>query len=451
MRGTTHQPSSAFRHEALLYAGEDEFVGGTVAFIRAGLEAGEPILVVVRARKIDLLRQSLGADATAVEFADMAEVGTNPARIIPAWRDFVATHAGRGRPPRGIAEPIWAERNPDELVECQGHESLLNLAFEGAPAWRLLCPYDTATLPPAVIEEGRRSHPFIVQRGAESRSRVYRGLDAIDDAFTAPLDEPVGKPPELRFRKGLLDAVRRLVARQSAGARLPVGRTEELLIAVDEVATNSLVHGGGEGRLRVWQESDALVCEIRDRGRIGDPMVGRVRPATEEERGRGLWLANQLCDLVQIRSFPTGVVVRLHMRVPPAAPEPGGFRILMIEDDADFVDLYRIGLSRAGHVVRWAPDGDQGLVLARGWRPDLILLAMRLRGRSGVDLLRRLREDPGTRTLPVVVLSNYDEREMGFEPGASGALEWMIKTDVTPGHVSEWIERHLARHGEAVG
>jgi MEDS: MEthanogen/methylotroph, DcmR Sensory domain len=64
-------------------------------------------------------------------------VAANPARIIPAWRDFVASVDGRGHA-RGIGEPIWAERTPAELVECQRHETLLNLAFAGVPAWWLL-------------------------------------------------------------------------------------------------------------------------------------------------------------------------------------------------------------------------------------------------------------------------------------------------------------------------
>src|SRR5437868_3363988 len=100
----------AFRHEALLYAGEDEFVERNAAFIREGVAADEPVLVVVDAAKIDLLREELGddADPAVVQFADMADVGRNPARIIPAWREFVSQRAGERGAVRGIGEPIWA-------------------------------------------------------------------------------------------------------------------------------------------------------------------------------------------------------------------------------------------------------------------------------------------------------------------------------------------------------
>ena len=58
-----------------------------------------------------------------------------------------------------------------------------------------------------------------------------------------------------------------------------------------------------------------MLCEISDRGRFDEPLAGRVRPAPDQPDGRGLWLVNQLCDLVQIRSSPAGNVVRLHMAV----------------------------------------------------------------------------------------------------------------------------------------
>jgi hypothetical protein len=73
----------------------------------------------------------------------------------PVALEFVG--AAGGRPVRGSGEPIWPERTAAELVECERHESLLNLAFAGAPAWWLLSPYDTEALSAAIIDEARRS------------------------------------------------------------------------------------------------------------------------------------------------------------------------------------------------------------------------------------------------------------------------------------------------------
>jgi anti-sigma regulatory factor (Ser/Thr protein kinase) len=306
------QTTETFRHEALLYDGEVGFLTGTLPFIRGGVAAGEPVLVVVSAAKIGLLRSALGGDADRVAFADMADVGANPARIIPAWHDFVAAIDGGGSA-RGIGEPIWAERTPDELVECQRHETLLNLAFAGVPAWTLLCPYDTGALTHDVLEEAERSHPFVSEGGVARRSAAYRGLDQVAEPFATPLPDPPGPPTELGFGSGSLAGLRDLVSRHAAAAGLDPSRAADLVLAVDELATNSLRHGGGRGTLRIWRDGGALVCEVRDAGRIDNPMAGRERPPTERDGGRGLWMVNQLCDLVQLRSFPDGATVRVHM------------------------------------------------------------------------------------------------------------------------------------------
>ena len=86
----------------------------------------------------------------------------------------------------------------------------------------------------------------------------------------------------------------------------------DFVSAVNEIATNSVRHGGGAGHLRLWSEDRTLVCEVADRGTIDDPLVGRRRPDPRRPGGFGHWIANQLCDLVQVRSSARGTVVRLH-------------------------------------------------------------------------------------------------------------------------------------------
>jgi anti-sigma regulatory factor (Ser/Thr protein kinase) len=301
-----------FSHEALLYDGPAQFLDGTLPFLRDGLARDEGMLVALPADRIARLERELGEDAERVSFADMAELGRNPARIIPAWRDFLDEQAAAGRPFRGIGEPIWAGRTPGELVECQHHESLLNLAFDVGPAWRLLCPYDTDALPQDVIQEAQRSHPSLWQDGVGCASPSY----VTPEATLSEGDDLPPPPPEahrLAFTGERLSDLRKLVARCAGSASLGPERTSDLVLATSEVATNSILHGGGEGTLAIWQEPGALICEVRDRGRITDPLVGRERPSPDKLRGRGIWLVNQLCDLVQIRTTPSGSVVRLRM------------------------------------------------------------------------------------------------------------------------------------------
>jgi anti-sigma regulatory factor (Ser/Thr protein kinase) len=311
---TTSVPATEtfFRHEAFLYAGETEFLDGAMQFIRGGLEADEPTLVVVDADKIEGLCAGLDVDADRVHFADMDVVGENPALIIPAWQAFVDEHRGTGGRVRGIGEPISSRLDPEQLVEAQHHESLLNLAFDDAPAWWLLCPYDTHALAGEVIDEARRSHPYIWRDGRHRTSDTFRDIESMVASLAAPLPEPEVPSRTFSF-EGLssLPLVRHFVADIAATAGLDAMTTVEFVAAVHEVAANSIEHGGGRGVLRGWRHGDSVVCEVRDHGYIDQPLAGRESPTLDAEGGRGLWLANQFCDLVQIRSSETGSVVRL--------------------------------------------------------------------------------------------------------------------------------------------
>lgn len=314
-KSRAHFEDEPFRHEALFYAGEAEFVDATASFIHDGLAAGEPTLVAVVPPKIDVLKSPMGPSADGVLFADMAEIGRNPARIIPIWREFVDRHAEKGRSVRGIGEPIWAARTPEELVESQRHESLLNLALAGDPAW-ILCPYDTASLGRSVLDEAEKSHPFVRHGGVAEGSSTCLN----QDEWAAPFDKPLSQTPEdassTIVEEGDLSRMRAMVFGQAVRTGLKRSKADDLVIAVNEVATNSIRHGGGRGTLKLWNDGSSIVCEVRDEARIDKPMIGRERPSAGQEGGFGLWLVNQLCDLVQIRTFEDGSVVRMHMRLP---------------------------------------------------------------------------------------------------------------------------------------
>jgi anti-sigma regulatory factor (Ser/Thr protein kinase) len=303
----------AYRHEALIYSGEDDFVVKTTRFLREGVEAGEPALVVVSARKIDRLRESLNGHADAVLFADMADIGLNPARIIPAWREFVSAHSAPGVRLRGIGEPIYPERTAVELVECQRHEALLNLAFQDTPGFWLLCPYDTEAMPPEVIEEAERTHPYVMN-GESRDSRTYYGLETISQPFSSPLPGPPADAVEARFDSTSLARVRALAREQAEEAGFSRPQQDDFVLAVSELATNSVRHGGGKGVARIWEEDGALVCDVTDLGRLRDPLAGRVRPLPGQAGGHGLWLVTQVCDLVQIRPFADGTTIRVHLK-----------------------------------------------------------------------------------------------------------------------------------------
>jgi anti-sigma regulatory factor (Ser/Thr protein kinase) len=309
-----HSPPR-FRHETLLYTGEDGFLQGTLSFVHDAVAGEEPILVAVERSRIELLKEALGCDAKQVHFTDVHMMGRNPARMIPAWRQFLEDKAPDGRRVRGISEPVWPGRSQAEMTECERHELLVNLVFDTGQPWRLLCAYDLDGLDERVIAAARRSHPFIAQDGASTKSGAYRGTGETARPFDGTLPAPVTPADELAFTGAELRMLRDSVREWAAGASLDAERTDYLVLAVNELATNSVCHGGGRGLLRMWNEGERLVCEVRDSGRIEEPLAGRTRPAPDQPSGRGLWLVNHACDLVQIRTAPTGNVVRIHVRL----------------------------------------------------------------------------------------------------------------------------------------
>jgi anti-sigma regulatory factor (Ser/Thr protein kinase) len=305
---------ATFHHEALFYDGDDEFVDRCRLFVEEGVDRDEPVLVMVGSRKLDLLRRALGDRAGRVHFADMEVVGRNPARIIPAWGHFVAdqSESAAGAGMRGIGEPIWADRNPDELVECQLHESLLNLAFAAADSFQLICPYDRSALPDEVIAAARRSHPIVSAAGSAEPCADYCGIESVAARFYEDLAEPPAGVDELRVTLRGLREARELVRQRALEAGLGE-RADDFVLAVNEVLSNSLYHAHDDGTLRIWHEPDGLVCEVRDAGQIVQPLVGREEPAIGQVGGHGIWLVNLVCDLVQVRSSEQGSTVRMKM------------------------------------------------------------------------------------------------------------------------------------------
>jgi anti-sigma regulatory factor (Ser/Thr protein kinase) len=248
----------------------------------------------------------------------MEVLGTNPARILPAWRTFAEPHLAAGRHIRGVGEPVSPGRSAAELIECHRHEALLNLAFDGGGAWWLVCPYDTAVLPADVIAEARCTHPLIWGDRSGQPSREYRGRCASAAPFLAPLPDPPGAVEESFFTVADLRGVRAAVADAARGWGMAEPRVADLILAAGEIAANSVRHGGGGGWMRIWFDGEAAVCEIRDAGFIRQPLAGREPPQTSTGGGYGLWLANQVCDLVQVRSSAAGTTVRLHVRAAAA-------------------------------------------------------------------------------------------------------------------------------------
>lgn len=174
----------------------------------------------------------------------------------------------------------------------------------------LLCPYDTDALPAHDIETAIDNHPFL---HLEGRACENARFGAPVEWFGGDLPEPVAATESVEFDLGRLSVVRKLIDERAATFGLAEERRRECVLAVSEIATNSVRYGGGRGSLRCWIENERFVCEVTDHGQIREPMVGRVRPLAGQVGGHGMWLANQLADLVQVRSNDQRTIVRVHI------------------------------------------------------------------------------------------------------------------------------------------
>ena len=315
-------------HGALLYRDPGEYVEGVGGFLRDGLRAGDLVLAAVPPERRGWLREELGGDATAVDFVG----GDDPYRRLgPVFHALVERlerrrAAGEGRV-RMVNELALAPASPGDASAYARHhmryEAASNHIYErfGTVA---LCPYDAERLPDAVLEDAVRTHPLILRRGQDRPNERFEDPRAFLRGRALPPAVPAdaeGWPIE---RVGDIAAVRtRAVARASAGG-LNGRALEDLELAVSEVVTNAFVHGRPPRRLWTWIADGHVVCRVRSAGaQVGDPLGPYLPPDPRSFGGRGLWLAHQLCDVVEVAGDEGCTEVDLHVRVPLAAsPSP---------------------------------------------------------------------------------------------------------------------------------
>jgi len=110
-----------------------------------------------------------------------------------------------------------------------------------------------------------------------------------------------------------LSAVRALVQKCAQDAGLSDARAIDLVLAVSEIAANTLRHARSAGTLDIWHNDKEIVCQLRDKGFISDPLAGKRRPSSDAMGGHGLWLVHQVCDQVEMQSDESGTTIRVHM------------------------------------------------------------------------------------------------------------------------------------------
>jgi anti-sigma regulatory factor (Ser/Thr protein kinase) len=309
--------ASALSHHALCYWTRDEYASAITAFLSEGLALGEPALVAVPAPNLDAVRARLAGN-NGVSFIDMAGLGSNPLRIIPAIRMFTDSH--RGKRTRFVGEPIWPGRRDAEVAEATRHEALINAAFADVPT-TILCPYDARRLRPSVLDAAQRTHPGLLESGQHRPSPTYSAAAVAAAIGQQRLPDPPATAEALVFRGADLPALRERACHHARQAGLSADRAQDFALAVNEAATNTVVHAKAAGTCHLWHVDGSVACDITDPGQITDPLAGRRPPPEHAAHGLGLWVVNQVCDFTELRSGPWGATVRMHMYRRRTAPD----------------------------------------------------------------------------------------------------------------------------------
>lgn len=294
--------TSLLQHDVLPYSGPDGFVGAAVTVVADALAQHAVPVVLAEPHDIARVRMHFGGPADAAIVAlDMSVAGRNPARLLPALQHIVDEHPSRRIV--CVGEPIRPSQPPAVVREIELHERLLALPAFRPWNCRLMCAYDVCSLSPTIIEKIETIHAAVAGDPVVQVERVRAGS-------LPPL--PTGAA-EFSADRTTLGALRGFVQRQAQHAGLDSERAEDLVYAVNEAVTNSICHGEGRARVSFWSDAATVTCEVRDRGWIRDPLVGRIAPRPNRMTGRGLWLINHLCDLVELRSSAVGTTVRMHV------------------------------------------------------------------------------------------------------------------------------------------
>lgn len=317
---TNHLATSPLlEHRAFVYFSREALRNTIVPFIDTGLEQREPVLLLPGETTAGALRDVLGSRIDRVALMHPSAPHRVPAWTMAACARYIHAHAERGVRVRIVGEPAWDGRSNQEITEWVRLEALINVAFAGLPL-RILCLYHARRLHPDTLAQARRTHPELVTAQGIEPSGDYSDPATV----TAECDhEPLPAPPPPLHQHPVtlasLPDIRQLAHREGRRHGLTPDRAEDLTLAINEIANNSIEHGGGSGILTLWIENQWLICEITSpAGHIDDPFPGLLPPRSPTERGHGLWIARQLCELVQIRPRSGGgCTVRLQLDTRP--------------------------------------------------------------------------------------------------------------------------------------
>jgi anti-sigma regulatory factor (Ser/Thr protein kinase) len=311
-------PDGGYPHDALLFDTPDQLVEVAVPFLMAGLAAGEGAVIATSGPTAALLCAAVDGDPR-VDVLQRREVyNQRTATAITTFRRVGEQRPGAGvRRVRVLGEIDYGPTARDWL-EWQRYEAVVNQALVGWPLWGV-CLFDTRRLPDPILESALHTHQHLHTPGGRVSNPKF--TDPADYMRSLPVPrEPLEDSPPRLSATDVSDfiALRHAVAEALASSSATRETAEDFLLAIDEMTSNAVRHGGPPVSLRLWMSADRIVCTIADQGPGWDDPFAGYGPAHGDDLSRGgmgLWLARQLCDHVDIAQGAGGTAVRLTMRL----------------------------------------------------------------------------------------------------------------------------------------
>ncbi len=319
MRSGAASTTAGIFHEGAIYASDSELRDTALPFLSDGLDAHEPTYVILGPHGDQLVRRELG-EREGLHYLPATDVYVNPAMTVKGYRDVLTAEVAAGaeqirfitevpHPGTGSAWDWWGR-----------YESAVNEIFADIPVWAI-CTYDERTTPTEVLDEVRRTHPYLARPGGEhAPNGGYESPAAFIYHRSHPYSDPLeaGEPVVALTDPSLTEARRAAVA--VTQALFGTETADNLALAVSEVVANAQRYGRSPVELRVWAGPDRVVATVKDGGTgIRDATIGLAPVDSDQRSGRGLWIANQLCDHLGITRSHDGFLIRLVVGTPDIA------------------------------------------------------------------------------------------------------------------------------------
>lgn len=310
---TRSAPVAPLQHAAAFTGSSAELLTRLVTLADAAITVREPVALALEPATEQALVERLGSTNGLVRLyqpatADTACGQTVAARRALELRELTATTGG---PVTVLAEHTSRLDGVDGGFWTE-LDAAMNVALADLPV-RLTCFYPELPLHLEILDGAHRNHPLLLVDGQPRPNPGHLAPRAVLTARPAPAPVLLG-PPDLRleFSAWKLHEVRKYVERAMKAAAYEIERAEDIVLAINEVATNAVEHGTPEARLSLWAGPDGLVVEIDDGGTLRDPLPGLQAPHPAEPRGRGIWIARQVCDTLHVWADERGTHVRMH-------------------------------------------------------------------------------------------------------------------------------------------